>query len=328
MKEFIKQLTAARGTGLIVNIILLVLVVVFAYSIVQRVSSSEIIDSSVYSEANESTGSTRSMTPLFTLNNKKRSSLMEYQVISSKNLFSPMRSAPESDEPIIEENVTTAPEQAPDLNLVGVLVSTFYKRAYIREDGKDNAYGPTDEIGDTGFLLRDVFQDKITIIYKDGDPNEEYEIVMKRYAGGATGSSKKIFVKGDYDMNKVEFKNINGTLRPLIYMNIRGKKYPRYLEQVESKVHYEEMDGKMVPFTNMIINNKEIKVRVTEIPGSVYRKFANSAGTSSGSQSSSTTRRRDGTQFRPPSPNDNNPNMPNRGLSGSQGTSKQVSGNR
>jgi hypothetical protein len=329
MKEFIKQLTAAKGTGLIVNVILLVLVVFIAYSIIQRVSSSEVPEPGLNTNAREPATSNSSIPPFFTLNNNKRHNIMEYQVISSKNLFSPYRTAPESEEPIVEDTVTTAPEQAPDLNLVGVLVSTTYKRAYIREEGKDNAYSPTDEIGETGFVLRDVFQDKITIIFKDGDPEKEYEVIMQRYAGSGGASSKKMYVKGDYDMSKIEFKNINGEFRPLIYMNIRGKKYPRYLETVESPIHYEEMDGKMVPFTKMTINNKDIKVRVTEVPSSTYSKFTQGAGgTNTGSSSQHSRRRRDGTEYTPSSPNSPAPGMPHQGFSGSQGSSQQVSGRK
>jgi hypothetical protein len=81
----------------------------------------------------------------------------------------------------------------------------------------------------------------------------------------STTSPQYLYVKGDYDDNEIRFKTINGLLRPYILMDIRGKKYPRYLELVDSQIFWEEIEGKRVPFSTFTVNEKEVKFRVTKI---------------------------------------------------------------
>lgn len=75
---------------------------------------------------------------------------------------------------------------------------------------------------------------------------------------------KFVYVKGDFTGKDIGVEELNGVLKPVLYMNLRGQKFPRFLETVTTPVFFEEIDGKQVPFTNMVVGKRKIKVRVTK----------------------------------------------------------------
>jgi hypothetical protein len=330
MKDYIRQLTSTKGTGIAVNVILILIATLLGYFMFHSPNSKQ--DSTTVSKSSSRSKSTQKFEVVDLAKTRMRvQNASQYEVISEKNLFSSTRTAP-GDQSAEELAAAQMPEKPPDINLVGILFSTSVKRAYVRDKNKDAAFGINEEIGESGFVIESIHLEKIVVIpkaafeniakenekAKESDKEEtaennkinipRFEIFMKQSAGAQSGApgtmasaGSKMFVEGDYSDKKIEMKEVNGELRPFVQHSVRGRQFPRYLTPINTPISYEEVDGKMVAFTNKTVNGQTLKVRETEVSQSAF------TGSSSGSSSSSSSTR--GTQPPPAFGGENNPNL-------------------